>query len=58
MHCSSLAVSVGQEVSVGQVVGYIGSTGQSTGPHLHFQFRFNGMYPGAATTDPLNYVGY
>ncbi|MBR2737935.1 MAG: peptidoglycan DD-metalloendopeptidase family protein [Lachnospiraceae bacterium] len=58
MHCSSLCVSVGQQVSVGQTIGYIGSTGQSSGPHLHFQFRFNGMYPGAATTDPLNYVGY
>ncbi len=49
-HMSTLLVSAGQSVSQGQVIGYCGSTGWSTGPHLHYEVRRNG-----STVDPLQY---
>ena len=50
-HQSSIAVTCGQQVTQGQVIGYVGSTGHSTGPHLHFEVRING-----APVDPLGYL--
>jgi murein DD-endopeptidase MepM/ murein hydrolase activator NlpD len=43
-HCSSLNVSAGQEVQRGDVIGAVGSTGDSTGPHLHLEVMLNGEY--------------
>jgi murein DD-endopeptidase MepM/ murein hydrolase activator NlpD len=41
-HLSSIAVTVGQAVKAGTVLGRVGSTGRSTGPHLHYETRMNG----------------
>lgn len=50
-HCSQLIAKNGQSVAQGQVIGKVGSTGYSTGPHLHFEIRVNGVLQ-----DPQNYI--
>ena len=49
-HCSAIAVTAGQQVRQGEVIGYVGTTGNSTGNHLHFEIRTNGK-----GIDSLNY---
>ena len=50
-HASSILVGVGQQVSQGETVSLVGSTGNSSGPHLHFEVRINGV-----AVDPLLYL--
>lgn len=50
-HQSRLAATVGQQVNAGDIIGYVGSTGYSTGPHLHFEVRVNG-----SPIDPAPYL--
>lgn len=51
MHMTNYIVSAGQTVSQGQLIGYVGSTGLSTGPHLHFGISYAGTY-----VNPLAYI--
>ena len=50
-HQEQIAVSCGEQVSQGQVIGYVGCTGHCFGPHLHFEVRINGT-----PVDPLGYL--
>jgi murein DD-endopeptidase MepM/ murein hydrolase activator NlpD len=50
-HQSSIAVTCGQQVAQGQVIGYVGCTGHCTGPHLHFEVRIDGN-----PVDPMGYL--
>ncbi|WP_051273553.1 M23 family metallopeptidase [Desulfotruncus alcoholivorax] len=51
-HLSSIVVAPGQQVDAGEVIGYVGSTGKSTGPHLHFEVRVGGR-----PRNPVDFYG-
>ncbi len=50
-HMSRLAVAAGQRVNKGDIIGYVGSTGRSTGPHLHYEVRMDGV-----AVNPIPYM--
>lgn len=51
-HCSGFAIQAGETVTQGQIIAYVGSTGNSTGPHLHLEVWKNGEY-----IDPMTVLG-
>jgi murein DD-endopeptidase MepM/ murein hydrolase activator NlpD len=50
-HCSKLAVKAGDRVIRGQLIGYVGSTGHSTGPHVHYEVRQH-----EAAVNPMKFI--
>lgn len=56
-HCSELLVSVGDEVVQGQQIAWSGNTGNTTGPHLHFEVRAGGSQYRVNNVDPLEWIG-
>ncbi len=58
-HMNSLSVSAGQTVTQGQTIGTLGSTGNSTGPHLHFELHIGGyQYSASGPANTVNPLGY
>ena len=58
-HLSSINTSAGQQVAKGQFIGKIGTTGASTGPHLHFEMHIgNWSASGPSAVNPLRYVSF
>jgi murein DD-endopeptidase MepM/ murein hydrolase activator NlpD len=51
-HLSSYAVHVGQRIKRGDIIGYVGATGRTTGPHLHYEILLNGQ-----PINPLKFIG-
>jgi murein DD-endopeptidase MepM/ murein hydrolase activator NlpD len=56
-HLSKSLVKPGQVVKKGDLIGHVGSTGNSTGPHLHFEVRNNVRWSAGSEVDPMPFIG-